>query len=142
MIPSATPAGPVKTPATERTPMLSQTPDTDLERLRAICLALPETGEKISHGIPAFHVANRMFAYFRHNHHGDAMTVVCVKTTGREEQEMLIEADPALYSWPAYIGPSGWIAMDLGRPDTDWPHIEARVRASYDLAAPRRRQAS
>ncbi len=120
--------------------MLSQTPDSDLERLRAICLALPETGEKISHGIPAFHVANRMFAYFRHNHHGDAMTVVCVKTTGREEQEMLIDADPALYSWPAYIGPSGWIAMSLAPPDTDWGHIEARVRVSYDLAAPRPRR--
>ncbi len=120
--------------------MLSQTPDSDLERLRAICLALPETGEKISHGIPAFHVANRMFAYFRHNHHGDAMTVVCVKTTGREEQEMLIDADPVLYSWPAYIGPSGWIAMSLAPPDTDWGHIEARVRVSYDLAAPRPRR--
>ena len=120
--------------------MVSRTPDTDLERLRAICFALPEVGEKISHGIPAFQVANRMFAYFRHNHHGDGMTVACVKTTGREEQEMLIEADPSLYSWPAYIGPSGWIAMDLARADTDWSHIEARVRASYDLAAPRRRR--
>ena len=58
-----------------------------LERLRAACLALPETDETISHGIPAFRVAGKMFAYFRHNHHGDGMTGVCVKTTGRDEQE-------------------------------------------------------
>ena len=42
-----------------------------------------------------------MFAYFRHDHHGDGQTVACVKTSGRDEQDMLIEADPELYSWPA-----------------------------------------
>ena len=119
--------------------MLSSDPQAALLRLRAICLALPETDEVISHGIPAFRVAGKMFAYFRHNHHGDGMTAVCVKTTGREEQDMLIEADPALYSRPAYLWPSGWIAVNLAPADTDWPHVEARVRASHDLAVRRRR---
>jgi len=116
--------------------MLAEDPDFVLQRLRGLCLALPETGEKVSHGIPAFHVAGRMFAYFRHNHHGDGRTVVCVRTTGKEEQDLLIELDPGLYSWPAYIGPSGWIAMNLAPADTDWIHIEARLRSSRDLAAP------
>jgi len=119
--------------------MLSPDPDAVLERLRAICLALPEAGEKLSHGSPAFHAAGRMFAYFNHNHHGDGMTVVCVKTGGREEQDMLIEAAPDLYSWPAYIGPSGWIAMNLAPDETDWEHIAARVRTSYHLATRKRR---
>ena len=118
--------------------MVCETPQAVLERLRAIGLALPETDEVVSHGIPAFRVAGRMFAYFRHDHHGDGMTVVCVKTTGREEQEMLIEADPALYSWPAYIGPRGWIAMNLAPADTDWSHIESRIRTSHALASPKR----
>lgn len=117
--------------------MLSADPERALERVRALCLALPEAGEKISHGIPAFHVAGRMFAYFRHDHHGDGMTILCVKTTGRDEQEMLIEADPKRYSWPAYIGPSGWIAINLAQ-DIDWDGVEARVRSSYFMAAPRR----
>jgi hypothetical protein len=116
--------------------MLAEDPDLVFQKLRGLCLALPETGEKVSHGIPAFHVAGRMFAYFRHNHHGDGRTVVCVKTTGKAEQELLIELDPDLYSWPAYIGPSGWIAMNLAPADTDWIHIEARLRTSHDLAAP------
>jgi hypothetical protein len=83
-------------------------------------------------------VAGKMFAYFRHNHHGDDNTCVCLKTTGRDEQEMLMEADPELFSWPAYLGPSGWIAMSLAADDTDWAHVEARLLASWRLAAPRR----
>jgi hypothetical protein len=120
--------------------MLSPDPDTVLDRLRALCLSLPDAAEKISHGTSAFHGAGGIFAWWRHDHHGDGRTVVCVKTTGREEQEMLLEADPDLYSRPAYLWPSGWVAMDLAAPDTDWDHIEARLRTSYDLAAPRRKR--
>lgn len=118
--------------------MLSTTPDAVLARLRAACLALPETTEKISHGIPAFQVAGKMFAYSRHDHHGDGRTDVCVKTTGRDEQDFLIEADPETYSWPAYIGPSGWIAVTLADGVVDWDLVEARLLSSWRLAAPRR----
>lgn len=124
-------------PSAQGVRMLAEDPDLVLHRLRELCLALPDTGEKVSHGIPAFQVAGRMFAYFRHNHHGDGRTVVCVRTTGKEEQDLLIELDPDLYSWPAYIGPSGWISMNLAPADTDWTHIEARLRTSRDLAAPK-----
>ncbi|WP_372783692.1 MmcQ/YjbR family DNA-binding protein [Phenylobacterium sp.] len=117
--------------------MLSADPDAVLERLRAACLALPETDEIISHGIPAFRVAGKMFAYFRHNHHGDDTTAVCVKTSGRDEQEMLIEADPELFSRPAYLWPSGWVAMSLAG-DPDWGHVEGRLLTSWRLAAPKR----
>ena len=116
--------------------MISDDPDGVLERMRGLCLALPETSEKISHGIPAFQVAGKMFAYFRHDHHGDGRTAVCVKTAGRDEQDTLIEAAPEIYSWPAYIGPAGWIAVDLAAPD--WELVEARLHSSYGLAAPPR----
>ena len=118
--------------------MLSPAPDAALIRLRRLALALPETDEIVSHGIPAFRVAGKMFAYFRHNHHGDEVTAVCLKTTGRDEQEMLLEADPELFSWPAYIGPSGWIAMSLAADLPDWEHVEARLLSSWRLAAPKR----
>lgn len=117
---------------------LAREPDAVLLRLRTSCLALPETDEIVSHGIPAFRVAGKMFAYFRHNHHGDDTTAVCVKTTGRDEQEMLMEADPDLFTWPAYIGPSGWIAMSLAADELDWDHVEARLLSSWRLAAPKR----
>jgi hypothetical protein len=116
--------------------MLSKDPEAALARVRAACLALPQTGERVSHGIPAFDVGGRMFAYFRHNHHGDGLTCVCLKTTGRDEQELLMEADPDLYSWPAYLGPSGWIAMSLAADDTDWAHVARKIGDSWRLAAP------
>ena len=118
--------------------MLSRDPDAVLVRLRDLALALPETDETVSHGIPAFRVAGKMFAYFRHDHHGDGMTVVCVKTSGRDEQEMLIEADPEVFSKPAYLWPSGWVGMSLSSPDTDWDHVAGRLETSWRLAAPKR----
>ncbi len=117
--------------------MLAADPAAVETRLRALCLALPESGERISHGIPAFDVAGKMFAYFRHDHHGDGTTVVCVKTTGRDEQAFLIEADPETYSRPAYLWPSGWIAVTLAE-GVDWALVEGRLLTSWRLAAPRR----
>lgn len=108
-----------------------------LDRIRAAALALPETGEKLSHGQPSFFVAEKQFAQFRDNHHGDGLTVVCVKTGGTDEQAMLIEANPEVYSRPAYLGPSGWVSLNLVG-DVDWALVEDRIAISWELVAPRR----
>ncbi|MEG3164122.1 MmcQ/YjbR family DNA-binding protein [Sphingomonas sp. PB2P19] len=108
-----------------------------LNRVRAAALVLPESAEKVSHGQPSFFVADRQFAQFRDDHHGDGMTVVCVKTADADQQAMLIEANPAVYSRPSYLGASGWVAMDLGG-DVDWALVEDRIARSWELAAPRR----
>lgn len=113
-------------------------PDAALERLRAVCLALPRTGERLSHGMPAFDVAGKMFCYFWHNHHGDGLTAAALKTSGRDEQDLLMEADPELYKWLPYMGPGGWIGLNLEADDFDWAHVEARVLTSWRLAAPKR----
>jgi hypothetical protein len=118
--------------------MLASDPAAAERRIRDLCLGLPETGERVSHGIPAFDVAGKMFAYFRHDHHGDGLTCVCVKTTGRDEQEFLWEADPETYSKPAYLWPSGWVAVALAEPVVDWGLVESRLQTSWKLAAPRR----
>ena len=55
-----------------------------------------------------------------------------------ELAEMLIEAAPDLFSRPAYLWPSGWVAMSLADPDIDWAHVEARLLTSWRLAAPKR----
>ena len=60
--------------------------------------------ERLSHGQPTF-VAGKQFAQFRANHHGDTRTVVCVRTSGLDEQAMLLESDPEAYSKPAYLHP-------------------------------------
>ena len=105
--------------------------------LRALALALPKAAERLSHGSPGFFIeGGKFFAYFSHNHHGDGDTAVCVKTSGRDEQDMLIEAAPEIYSWPAYIGPAGWIAIDLGG-EVDWTLVEERLKSSWRLVAPK-----
>ena len=111
----------------------------DLERLRAIALALPEAVERESHGSPGFLIeGGRFFAYIWHDHHGDGETAVMVKCADREEQAMLVEHDAAFYYVPPYLGPSGWVAMRVGAPDTDWDRIGDRVAQSWELVAPRR----
>jgi hypothetical protein len=108
-----------------------------LDRIRSVALALPEAEEKVSHGQPTFFVAGTQFAQFREDHHGDGLTVVCVKTGDADEQAMLIEANPAVYSRPAYLGASGWVGMDLAG-DVDWALVEDRIARSWELAAPSR----
>lgn len=110
-----------------------------LDKLRTAALALPETGEKLSHGMPAFFITKgKMFAYFWHHHHGDDVTAAIVKTSGTEEQAMLIELEPDLYYRPPYFGPSGWVGIHLDRPGTDWDRVADRVAISWELVAPRR----
>jgi phosphoribosylglycinamide formyltransferase-1 len=110
---------------------------TPLDRVRATALALPETEERVSHGQPTFFVAGKQFAQVRDDHHGDARTVVCVKTAGSDEQAMLIEAAPETYARPAYLASSGWVSVNL-KDDPDWPLVEDRIARSWELAAPAR----
>ena len=107
-----------------------------LTRVREAALELPGTEERLSHGQPTFFVAGKQFAQFRDNHHGDAKTVVCVRVSSLDEQAMLLEADPGIYSKPAYL-PS-WISINLAGEDVDWDHVGDRIAASWELAAPRR----
>lgn len=114
-------------------------PDALLNKVRELALALPAAEEKLSHGTPGFTVAGgKMFAYFSEDHHGNGITAVLVKTSGGEEQAMLIEAEPDLYFRPAYLGPSGWIGLRLDRGDVDWDHVGEWLLKSWRLAAPRK----
>lgn len=108
-----------------------------LQKVRAAALALPETEEKLSHGQPSFFIAGKQFAQFRDNHHEDGKVVVCVRTSGLDEQAMLLESDAVTYSKPAYLHHAGWISINLSG-SVDWPHVADRIAASWELAAPRR----
>jgi hypothetical protein len=107
-----------------------------LARVRQAALDLPETSERLSHGQPTFFVAGKQFAQFRDNHHGDGKTVVCVRVSSLDEQAMLLEADPAIYSKPAYL--PTWLSINVGGDAVDWDHVADRIAQSWELAAPRR----
>mgnify|MGYP004521809153 CR=1 FL=1 len=110
---------------------------TPLDRIRAVALQLPEVEERESHGQPTFFVAGKQFAQVRDDHHGDGRHIVCVRTSGADEQAMLIDAAPETYTRPAYLGPSGWVGVNLTG-DPDWALVEDRVARSWELAAPAR----
>jgi len=117
---------------------MTQDAETALVRLRALCLAMPETAERLAHRAPTFVVGeDKVFAYFWHDHHGNGETVAVVRTTGADEQKMLIDSEPDFYRLPAELGAFGWVAMRLTRADLDWDRVGDRVAVSWELAAPR-----
>jgi hypothetical protein len=118
---------------------MSPDPDADLARLRDLCLALPGTAEKVSHGAPVFFIEKgRTFAWFIHDHHGAGVTAVAVKVSGLEEHQMLLESEPDLYYRPAYFTADKWVGIRLDVPATDWDHVADRVAQSWEMVAPRR----
>jgi hypothetical protein len=85
-----------------------------VERVRQICLALPETWEKISHGESTFFVRKKVFAMCSINHHHDGhIAVVIPAAIGI--QAALIEASPKKFYRPPYVGGAGWVGIELPR---------------------------
>ncbi len=113
-----------------------------LEQVRIRALALPETYEKESFGAPGFRVGTektgKYFAYFSRDHFERKGIALFVKTTGRDEQAALLDADPDLYYSPKFYGASGWIAVRLDTGDTDWEHISDWLAKSWRTVAPKR----
>ena len=104
-----------------------------IDRLRAICLALPEAVEKEAWGDPTFRVRDRIFAMEKR---GDGrVSLWCKAPPGN--QAVLVGADPATFFVPPYVGPKGWVGMRLDR-RPDWKEVATLVRRSYRLIAPRR----
>lgn len=103
------------------------------DRLREICLALPEAVEKETWGDPTYRVRDRIFAMEKH---GDGrISLWCKAPPG--SQAVLVGADPARFFVPPYVGHKGWVGVRLDR-GPDWAEIAAIVRRSYRLVAPRR----
>jgi hypothetical protein len=86
-----------------------------LEELREICLGLPETSERLSHGEPTFFVrGKRAFVMLATNHHGDGRYAIwCAAPPGL--QKALVEADPERFFAPPYVGHRGWLGFRLDR---------------------------
>ncbi len=101
-----------------------------VERLRKICLALPEANERVSHGEPTWFAGKgKVFAMLDNHHHGSSHLAAWLPQP-LGVQETLIEADPDLCFRPPYVGPSGWVGIVL---DTkpDWSMVAALVRDAY-----------
>lgn len=104
------------------------------QRLRQICLALPEATEKPfgDHTSPSFRVREKIFVW------GEEYApprLRCKAAPGG--QDMLVGMDPERFYVPRYSGHKGWIGVRLDL-DPDWDLIAGLIRDSYRLVAPKR----
>jgi hypothetical protein len=107
-----------------------------LERLRAICLALPETSERLSHGAPSFFVREkRCFLMLLDDHHGDGRFAIwCAAPAGN--QELLVAANADRFFRPPYVGHRGWLGVSLNA-GVDWDDLEGIVEDAFASVAPK-----
>ena len=108
-----------------------------LGRIRELCLELPETSERLSHGQPTFFVRDkRSFLMVLENHHGDRRFAIwCAAESG--VQEMLVEADPERFFRPPYVGHRGWLGVRLDR-GVLWDELAGIVEDAYaEVASPK-----
>jgi len=101
-----------------------------LSRVRRICLALPESTEKPSHGAPTFFVRKRVFAMFSNNHHNDGRVAVWIPVASGH-QAAWIEASPETYFRPPYVGVKGWVGIELPRIDDE--ELACHIRDAWQL---------
>lgn len=109
--------------------------DDPLDALRELCLALPETTERLSHGEPTWFVrGKKTFVMYADHHHDDRLGFWCAATPG--VQEALISSNPERYFRPPYVGHRGWLGVYLDVP-VDWAEIAEVVTDAYRAIAPR-----
>jgi predicted DNA-binding protein (MmcQ/YjbR family) len=111
-----------------------------LEKLRAVCLALPEAHEVEAWGEPTFRLRNKLFAMYASadTHHGGGRPSVWVKST-HVNQDLLLHRQPDRFFRPPYVGPSGWIGIYLDK-RLSWQAVAEIIRDGYLLIAPKRRR--
>lgn len=122
-------------------PVMFDDDDPLLARVRALALALPGAAEKVTHGRPAFFTA-KVFAYYGgsikvdgvYEQHGQSLVV----KPDAGERRALVE-DPRCYV-PAYLGPSGWVGLDLPDDidDDGWSEVAELLELSFRETAGKR----
>ena len=129
----------VKREVLRRVPAHRKDNGTQIKRLRRVCLSIPGTTEKLSHGEPTFFTPKRVFAMFSNNHHDDGHIAVWLPA-GPGVQEALIEEAPDIYYRPPYVGGGGWVGVELAKVDDD--QLGALVREAFQLIAAKDRRPS
>ncbi|SKC75080.1 MmcQ/YjbR family DNA-binding protein [Krasilnikoviella flava] len=112
-------------------------PDDDvdpLERVRALCLALPGTTERLSHGEPTWFV-RRSFVMYSDHHHGGPRAIWCAAAPGVLEEQ--VDREPQRFFRPPYVGVRGWLGVRLDV-DVDGDELAGIVEDAYRQVAPAR----
>lgn len=99
-------------------------------KVRALCLALPDTKLTMTWGSPHFRVVEKIFCGFGAE---DGKQVMGVKLEMAHARSIIKDSR----FWPApYVGKHGWVSMDVTKRKS-WDEVAALIRESYELTAPK-----
>lgn len=106
-------------------------------RLRALCLALPQVQERLSHGEPTWFIGGKKVLVMLDDHHhgADHLAFTCPAPPGVQAE--LIEQEPDRFFRPPYVGVKGWIGVRLDR-GPDWDEIAGMLEEAYRLIGPKK----
>jgi hypothetical protein len=107
-----------------------------VDRVRAICTALPEVTERLSHGAPSFFVRKQFVMLWPDGHHEhDFAHLWCAAPAGVQEE--LVDTEPDRFFRPPYVGGRGWIGVRLDVAIDD-DELAAICEEAYRTVAPKR----
>lgn len=112
-------------------------PGRDVEgRVRAICMALPGTAERTSHGSPAFFAGKQFVMLWPDGHHDHRFPHLwCAAPPGAQDE--LVTTEPERFFRPPYVGGRGWLGVRLDG-DVDWYEVSAICEEAFRAVAPKR----
>ena len=123
-------------------PIMFRDDDFGLAEVRKIALSYPEAFEKVSWGRPVF-CAPKIFVMYGGSVKGDTKDEyiqyphsILVKVD--ESDRKALEQDKGFF-YPAYMGPSGWLGLDLkARKKVNWDEVGELIDASFRMVAPKK----
>jgi predicted DNA-binding protein (MmcQ/YjbR family) len=104
------------------------------DAVREVCLSFPEAEEFSAHGSPNFRVRGKTFAMYTVNHHGDGRVSLWLNSPPGA-QEIHVKGEPKHFFVPPYVGPRGWLGVQLDK-GLSWKRIALLVREAYEKVAP------
>jgi len=102
-----------------------------LERVREICLALPDARETATWGKPHFRVGEKIFCGYELE---EGVPAIGFKLEREHARELVRR--PGFRPAP-YVGHKGWVQLDVSSV-SDWDAVRELVLESYRLIAPKR----
>lgn len=107
------------------------------DRLRELATALPDVHTEDAHGHTGIFLRRKRFAWLVVDHHGDGRLALWIKAPPGE-QEALVSMDHDRYFVPAYLGPRGWVGVNLDEASgPDWGEVAALLDQAWRMVATR-----
>ena len=108
--------------------------DEHMGRVRRMCMGLPGSEEKLSHGEPTWFVRKKVFVMFANNHHNDGHVAVWLPVLPGM-QSSLIASFPKTFFRPPYVGVKGWVGIELARVSDD--ELLQHIHEAWTMIAPK-----